>query len=153
MCRHVSVWGFQNRVSLSICPYPEKRNHRIFVNISPTIVIDTSMDRSSRVLQHGNIKICFFFNLKLNFDLYFVWLVFFLSSNLNFDLYFDLCQRDEIIQVGLNMHLYDDIRDASSSLRGSTSSSTVPFTTFYWVLRGALLVPEILCKRLLWPFI
>ena len=27
-----------------------------------------------------------------------------------------------IIQVGLNMHLYDDIGDASSSLRGSTSS-------------------------------
>ena len=26
------------------------------------------------------------------------------------------------IQVGLNMHLYDDIRDASSSLLGSTSS-------------------------------
>ena len=26
------------------------------------------------------------------------------------------------IQVGLNMHLYDDIGDASSSLRGSTSS-------------------------------
>ena len=26
------------------------------------------------------------------------------------------------IQVGLTMHLYDDIGDASSSLRGSTSS-------------------------------
>ena len=26
------------------------------------------------------------------------------------------------IQVGLNMHLYDDIGDASSSLRGSISS-------------------------------
>ena len=26
------------------------------------------------------------------------------------------------IQVGLNMHLYDDIGDASSSVRGSTSS-------------------------------
>ena len=26
------------------------------------------------------------------------------------------------IQVGLNMHLYDDIGDASSSLRGYTSS-------------------------------
>ena len=49
-------------------------------------------------------------------------LKFFLSSKLNFDLYFDLCQRAEVIHVGLNMHLYDDIRDASSSLRGSTSS-------------------------------
>ena len=35
---------------------------------------------------------------------------------------FDLCQRAEIVQVGLNMNLYDDTRDASSSLRGSTSS-------------------------------
>ena len=46
----------------------------------------------------------------------------FLSSKLNFDLYLDLFQRNEIIQVGLNKHLYDDIGDASSSLRGSTSS-------------------------------
>ena len=36
---------------------------------------------------------------------------------------FDLCWRAEInIQVGLNMHLYVDIGDASSSLWGSTSS-------------------------------
>ena len=41
---------------------------------------------------------------------------------LTFVLYFDLCQRAEIVQVGLNMNLYDDIGDASSSLRGSTSS-------------------------------
>ena len=144
-------------VCLSICPYPEKRNHHSFVNISPTLVIDTSMERSSRVLQHGNPKIWFFFQRsskfkfwlvtkswnhlssvnisltividtsmersswvlqhgnikiwlkkksKLNFDLYFVWLLFFLSSKLNFDLYFELCQRDEIIQVGFNKHLY-----------------------------------------------
>ena len=31
-----------------------------FVDISPTLVIDTSMERSSRVLHHGNPKICFF---------------------------------------------------------------------------------------------
>ena len=42
---------------------------------------------------------------------------------IEFDLYFDLCQRADInIQVGLNMHLFDDTGDASSSLRGSTSS-------------------------------
>ena len=41
---------------------------------------------------------------------------------IEFDLYFDLCWRAEIIQVGLNMHLYVDIGDASSSLWGSTSS-------------------------------
>ena len=58
-------------VRLSVCPYPEKRNHHSFVNISPTLVIDTSMERSSRVLQHGNPKIWFFFFKKVwnsNFD-------------------------------------------------------------------------------------
>ena len=45
-------------------------NHPSFVNISPTLVIDTSMERSSRVLQHGNP--IFFFKKKrskLNFKL------------------------------------------------------------------------------------
>ena len=41
---------------------------------------------------------------------------------IEFDLYFDLCWRAEIIQVGLDMHLYVDIGDASSSLWGPTSS-------------------------------
>ena len=41
----------------SVCPHPEKRNPLSFVNISPTLVIDTSMERSSRVLHHGNPKI------------------------------------------------------------------------------------------------
>ena len=36
-------------------------NHLSFVNISPTLVIDTSMERSSRVLQHGNPKMWIFF--------------------------------------------------------------------------------------------
>ena len=39
-------------------------NHLSFVNISPTLVIDTSMERSSRVVQHGNPKIWFFFSKK-----------------------------------------------------------------------------------------
>ena len=47
---------------------------------------------------------------------------FFKKFEIEFDLYFDLCWRAEIIQVGLNMHLYVDIGDASSSLWGSTSS-------------------------------
>ena len=48
-------------VCLSVCPHPEKRYHHSFVNISPTLVIDTSMERSLRVLYHGNPKIWFFF--------------------------------------------------------------------------------------------
>ena len=55
-------------VRLSICPYPEKRNPPSFVNVSPTLVIDTSMERSSRVLQHGNPKIWFFFQKSSKFE-------------------------------------------------------------------------------------
>ena len=53
---------------LSVCPHPEKRYHHSFVNISPTIVIDTSMERSSRVLHHGNPKIWFFFQKSSKFE-------------------------------------------------------------------------------------
>ena len=42
-------------------------NHLSFVNISPTLVIDTSMERSSRVLHHGNLKIWFFFQKSSKF--------------------------------------------------------------------------------------
>ena len=48
----------------SVCPHPEKRYHHSFVNISPTLMIDTSMERSSRVLHHGNPKIWIFFSKK-----------------------------------------------------------------------------------------
>ena len=76
VCRHVSIWGFQNRVCLSvrpsirpsICPYPEKRNHPSFVNVSPTLLIDASMERSSRVLHHGNPKIWIFFQKSSKFE-------------------------------------------------------------------------------------
>ena len=53
-------------------------NHLSFVNISPTLVIDTSTERSSRVLQHGNQEIWLFFSKKFEIE---------------FDLYFDLCWR------------------------------------------------------------
>ena len=36
-------------------------NHLIFVNISPAVVIDTSMERSPQILQHRDPKISFFF--------------------------------------------------------------------------------------------
>ena len=71
MCWHVSMWGFQNLVRLSVprekksvCPYPEKKNHLSFVNISPTLVIDTSMERSSWFLYHEEPKT--WFSLKIN---------------------------------------------------------------------------------------
>ena len=59
VCRHVSIWRFQNcvclSVRLSVClSVPREKNHHSFVNISPTLVIDTSMERSSRVVHHRN---------------------------------------------------------------------------------------------------
>ena len=56
ICFHVRI----PKPCLSVWPHLEKINHS-FVNISPTLVIDTSMERSSRVLHHGNPKIWFFF--------------------------------------------------------------------------------------------
>ena len=56
VCRHVFLRGFRNRVCLPVCPYPVKRYHPSFIDISPTLVIDTSMERFSRVLQHENPK-------------------------------------------------------------------------------------------------
>ena len=53
----------------SVCPYPEKRNRPAFANISPTLVIETSMERSSRILQHGNPKKLISLKKKLNWIL------------------------------------------------------------------------------------
>ena len=79
------MWGFQNRVCLSvclsICPYPEKRNHHSFVNISPTLVIDTSMERSSQVLHNAKPKIRLFFQKSSKFKF---WLVLKSWNNLSF---------------------------------------------------------------------
>ena len=63
----------------SVCPYPEKINHHNFVNISSTLVIDTSLERSSRVLHHGNIKIMIFFFKKFE-----IWLLTKCWNNLSF---------------------------------------------------------------------
>ena len=52
--------------------------HLSSVNISPILVIDTSMERSSRVLQHRNPKIWFFFSKKFEMEF---WLVFRLVLN------------------------------------------------------------------------
>ena len=72
---------------IEFCPYPEfpyaeKRNRPGFVNISPTLVIDTSTERSSSTTT-WEPKIGFFFSKKFGIE-------------------FDLCLRAEInIQVGL----------------------------------------------------
>ena len=67
------LFFFQKKFEIEFCPYPEfpnavKRNRPGFIKISLTLVIDTSMERSSQVLQHGNHKKFDFFlkSSKLN---------------------------------------------------------------------------------------
>ena len=62
------MFPYEDSKTLFVCPYPEKRNHPGFVNISPTLVIDTSIERSSRVLHHGNPKIWIFFQKSSKFE-------------------------------------------------------------------------------------
>ena len=48
-CFHMRIPKPCLSVCLSVCPHPEKRYHHSFVNISLTLLIDTSMERSPRV--------------------------------------------------------------------------------------------------------
>ena len=59
---------FQNSSKFEFWLLSKSWNHLSFVNISPTLVIDTSMERSSRVLHHGNPKIRFFFQKSSKFE-------------------------------------------------------------------------------------
>ena len=56
MRRHVSI-NYEDFKIVFVCPYPKERNHPSFINISPAVVIDTSMERFTRLLQHGKPKI------------------------------------------------------------------------------------------------
>ena len=74
------IWIFSKKFEIEFCPYLEfpfaaKRNHLSFVNISPTLVIDASMERSSQEYYNmGTKKFDFFFQKVLNW----IWLVFWL---------------------------------------------------------------------------
>ena len=86
------MWIFFKKLEIDeieFCPYPEfpyaeKINRPGFVNISSTLVIDTSTERSSSSYYNmGTKNLIFFFSIK-------------------FEIEFDLCWRAEInIQVGL----------------------------------------------------
>ena len=54
---YVDLFPYEDSETLSISPYPDKKNNYSFINVSLTEVIDTSMERSARELQHGNPKI------------------------------------------------------------------------------------------------
>ena len=64
---NLKIWFFfQKCLKFEFWFLTKSWNHLSFVNISPTLVIDTSMERSSRVLHHGNPKIWFFFKKVWN---------------------------------------------------------------------------------------
>ena len=62
-----TAWKYKNlifffkKVWSWILTCAKSQNHLSFINIPSTLVIYTSMERSSRVLQHGNLKIWIFF--------------------------------------------------------------------------------------------
>ena len=64
-------WRCSDMVWILVWLVLKSWNHHSFVNISPTLVIDTKIERSSRVLQHGNSKIWIF---SKKFEIEF-WLV------------------------------------------------------------------------------
>ena len=50
------MFPYDNSEIVFVCPYPDKRKTLALVNTSLTLVIDTSMERFSRVLHHGELK-------------------------------------------------------------------------------------------------
>ena len=65
---------------MSAYPYPEKRNHASFPNISPAVVIDTWTEKSSRVLQHMEYLKFPFFSEKVEIE-FWLWLASQYQSN------------------------------------------------------------------------
>ena len=94
-CFHMRIPKPCLSVHLSVCPHPEKIYRHSFVNISPTFLIDTSMERSSRVLHHGNIKIWFFFSkqFEIEFGLAFCLTCFLFKFEIEFWLIFWLVPK------------------------------------------------------------
>ena len=100
------MFPYEDSKILSVCPYPEKRNHPSFVNISPTVVNDTSMERSSCVVHYRNPKIRFSFQKKS-------------KSN------FDLCRRAEITLFSL-ANMSPTVVIDSSMERSSIEATSLP---------------------------
>ena len=59
---------FQKSLKFDFWILTKSWNHLSFVDISPTLIIDTSMERSSRVLQHENPPIFFFFSKNFEIE-------------------------------------------------------------------------------------
>ena len=53
----------------SVCPHPEKRNPLSFVNISPTLVIDASMEGLHEYYTMETQKFDFFFQKSSKFEI------------------------------------------------------------------------------------
>ena len=100
------MFPYEDSETLFVCPYPEKRNHLSFVTISPTLVIDTSMERSSRVLQHGNTK-----NLIIKNSYLSVFAVMFSKQFLAYTVHIDRCyhsihKHSSLSQIIPFIHIY-----------------------------------------------
>ena len=95
------IWiFFQKSSKFEICLSMKSWNHLSFVNISPTLVIDTSMERSSWVLRHGNPKIWFFFQKSSKFEF---WL---LTKNWNHLSFVNISSTLVILHQWNGLHEY-----------------------------------------------
>ena len=64
--RKPKIWILKKSSKLNFDLCQRAEINLSFANISPTLVIDTSIERPSRVLQHGNLKNWFFFKKVRN---------------------------------------------------------------------------------------
>ena len=85
---------FSQKFEIEFWLVPKSWNHPSFVNISPTLVIDTSMERSSRVLQHWKKNLIFFFLIfEIEFRLVFCLTFFLFKFEIEFWLKFWLVSK------------------------------------------------------------
>ena len=77
-CKPKNLNFFSKKVEIEFWPVLKSWNHLSFVNISPTLVIETSMERFSQVQQHGKLETqkFLFFSKKVEIEISLVfWLV------------------------------------------------------------------------------
>ena len=96
------VWNWQNWILFvpRVSVRREKKKRPGFVNTSPTWVIDTSTERSSRVLHHGNPN--FFFKKVRNWIRLVFWLVLKSWNHLSRSQHAPICRHRGCIVVPLS---------------------------------------------------
>ena len=61
------MFPYEDSKIVSVCQYPEIRNQPSFANISPTVVIDISMEDLHDYYIMENQKVDFFLNVEIEF--------------------------------------------------------------------------------------